>query len=169
MFSHSIIPDSEIPRTAPYQASLSFTIPWSLLRLTSIKLVVPSNHLHIWHAGSTVTTQIHIKTHIHGVGDATQVSTYLTPWLHCHRLNTDKCSCPWMELVSPPVYMSDMLAPYTHKHSRPWSWWCHPTIYISDILAPHTHKNSRPWSWWCHPIIYISDTLAPLSLLYKYT
>ena len=33
------------PRTAAHQASLSFTISWSLLELMSIELVRPSNHL----------------------------------------------------------------------------------------------------------------------------
>ena len=33
------------PWTAACQASLSFTISWSLLKLMSIKLVMPSNHL----------------------------------------------------------------------------------------------------------------------------
>ena len=33
------------PWTAARQASLSFTNSWSLLRLTSIELVMPSNHL----------------------------------------------------------------------------------------------------------------------------
>ena len=32
-------------RTTSHQASLSFTISWSLLKLTSIQLVIPSNHL----------------------------------------------------------------------------------------------------------------------------
>ena len=32
------------PWTAAYQASLSFTISWSLLKLMSIELVAPSNH-----------------------------------------------------------------------------------------------------------------------------
>ena len=39
----------EIPWTAAYQASLSFTIPWSLLRLMSIESVMPSNHLILCH------------------------------------------------------------------------------------------------------------------------
>ena len=34
-----------IPWTEAHQASQSFTISWSLLKLTSIKLVMPSNHL----------------------------------------------------------------------------------------------------------------------------
>ena len=33
------------PRTAAYQASLSFTISWSLLKIMSIESVMPSNHL----------------------------------------------------------------------------------------------------------------------------
>ena len=33
------------PWTAACQASLSFTISWSLLKLMSIELVIPSNHL----------------------------------------------------------------------------------------------------------------------------
>ena len=33
------------PWTAAHQASLSFTNSWSLLRLMSIELVIPSNHL----------------------------------------------------------------------------------------------------------------------------
>ena len=36
------------PWTAPHQASLSITIFWSLLKLMSIKLVMPSNHLTLW-------------------------------------------------------------------------------------------------------------------------
>ena len=34
-----------IPRTAAHQASLSFTISWSLVKLMSIESVMPSNHL----------------------------------------------------------------------------------------------------------------------------
>ena len=34
-----------IPWTAVHQASLSFTISWSLLKLTSIEWLMPSNHL----------------------------------------------------------------------------------------------------------------------------
>ena len=38
-----------IPWTAAHQTSLSFTISWSLLKLISIKLVMPSNHLILCH------------------------------------------------------------------------------------------------------------------------
>ena len=40
-----IVSDSAIPWTAACQAPLSFTIPWSLLRLTSTELMMPSTHL----------------------------------------------------------------------------------------------------------------------------
>ena len=43
LFSRSVMTDSLQPRGC--QASLSFTISWSLLKLTSIELVMPSNHL----------------------------------------------------------------------------------------------------------------------------
>ena len=37
------------PWTTACQASLSFTISWSFLRLSSIELVMPSNHLILCH------------------------------------------------------------------------------------------------------------------------
>ena len=39
----------ESPWTAAHQASLSFTLSWSLLKLMSIELVIPSNHLIFCH------------------------------------------------------------------------------------------------------------------------
>ena len=41
--------DSKIPQTAARQASLSFTISRSLLKLRSIESVLPSNHLILCH------------------------------------------------------------------------------------------------------------------------
>ena len=45
LFSHSVMFDSVIPRTAARQVCLSLTVSWSLLKLMSIELVMPSNHL----------------------------------------------------------------------------------------------------------------------------
>ena len=45
MFSRSTVSDSVAPWTAAHQASLSFPISRSLLKLMSIELVMPSNHL----------------------------------------------------------------------------------------------------------------------------
>ena len=48
-FSRSVVSDSATPWTAACQASLSFTITWSLLKLMSIESVMPSNHLILCH------------------------------------------------------------------------------------------------------------------------
>ena len=45
LFTCQVVSDSETPLTAAYQASLSITISRSLLKLLSIELVMPSNHL----------------------------------------------------------------------------------------------------------------------------
>ena len=37
------------PWTAANQASLSFSISWSLLKLVSVESVMPSNHLFLWY------------------------------------------------------------------------------------------------------------------------
>ena len=49
LFSQSVLSDSATPETAPHQASLSFTISRSLLKLTSTESVMPSNHLILCH------------------------------------------------------------------------------------------------------------------------
>ena len=45
LFSQSVMSDSHAPWTAACQASLSFTISWSLLKLMSLESVMPSNQL----------------------------------------------------------------------------------------------------------------------------
>ena len=45
ILGHSVVSDSATLWTAVHQASLSFIISWSLLKLMSIKSVTPSNHL----------------------------------------------------------------------------------------------------------------------------
>ena len=45
LFSCSVMSNSATPWTAAHQASLSFTISQSLLKLMSIESVIPSNHL----------------------------------------------------------------------------------------------------------------------------
>ena len=44
-FNRSVVSDSATPWTAAHQASLSITNSWSLPKLMSIELVMPSNHL----------------------------------------------------------------------------------------------------------------------------
>ena len=49
LLSYSVVSDSATPWTAARQASLSFTISQSLLKLMSIESVIPSNHLIFCH------------------------------------------------------------------------------------------------------------------------
>ena len=50
LLSHSVRSDSfGIPLTAACQASLSFTVSWSLVKLMSNESVMPSNHLLLCH------------------------------------------------------------------------------------------------------------------------
>ena len=49
LFSHSVVSNSVTSWTAALQASLSFTISWNLLKLTSIESAMPSNHLILCH------------------------------------------------------------------------------------------------------------------------
>ena len=48
-FSHSVVSDSLPPHGLQQARPLSITISWSLLKLMSIKLVMPSNHLILCH------------------------------------------------------------------------------------------------------------------------
>ena len=49
LFNYSVMPDSLRPHGLSTLGTLSFTISRSLLRLTSIKLMMPSNHLILCH------------------------------------------------------------------------------------------------------------------------
>ena len=48
-FSHLVMSDSVTSWTVVCQASLSFTVSWSLLKLMSIESVMPPNHLILCH------------------------------------------------------------------------------------------------------------------------
>ena len=48
-FSQSVVSDSVTPWTTARQASLSITNSWSLPKLMSMELVMPSNHLILCH------------------------------------------------------------------------------------------------------------------------
>ena len=49
VFNHSAMSNSTTPWTAACQASLSFTISWSLLKFMSTESVMPSSHLILCH------------------------------------------------------------------------------------------------------------------------
>ena len=76
--AHSIVVAHELshfqlfaaPRTAARQASLPFTIFWSLLKLTSVESMIPSNHLILCRPllRPSIFTAIRVFTHESAVG-----------------------------------------------------------------------------------------------------
>ena len=59
LFSRSVVSDSLWPPwTAALQASLSFTISWSLLKFLSTESVMPSNHLILCHHVSPLSLNL---------------------------------------------------------------------------------------------------------------
>ena len=65
------------PWTAARQASLSFTIPWSLLRLMSVESVMPSNHLILCHPLLLLPSTFPSISHFWWVGSSHQVAKIL--------------------------------------------------------------------------------------------
>ena len=61
-FSHSVVSNSVTPWTAARQTSLSITNSWSLLKLMSIELVMPSN-LILWRPLPSVLFNIKVFSH----------------------------------------------------------------------------------------------------------
>ena len=49
LLSHSVVSNSVTPWTAAHQASLSFTISWSFLKLMSTQSIMPPIHLILCH------------------------------------------------------------------------------------------------------------------------
>jgi len=63
--------------TAAHQASLSFTISWSLLKHMSIELVMPSNHLILFHPLLLPSTFPSIRVFFQWVDSSHQVAKVL--------------------------------------------------------------------------------------------
>ena len=83
MSSYGLISSVQLPtgvqlsvtlRTAAHQASLSFTIFWSLLKLKSIESWMPSNHLILCHPLLLPPSIFHSISLFQGVGSLHQVA-----------------------------------------------------------------------------------------------
>ena len=106
--------------TAACQASLSFTISRSLLRLMSVKLMMPSNHLILCRPFSSVQ-----------FSSVSQSSPTLRP----HGLQHARPPC---QSPTPEVY----------SNSCSLSRWCHPTISSSVVpFSSCLQSFSASWSF----------------------
>ena len=140
LFSYLIVSDSATPWSASCQASLSFTISRSLLRLMSIEFVMPSNHFALCYPPSPPA--FNLSQHqglFQWVGSLHQVAKVLELQLH-HR------SFQW-------IFMVDFL-----WDSLVWS----PCRFMLSLIF-------LPWKWEeqseCKVGIYKPDDSEPVSLL----
>ena len=115
LFSYSVMSDSATPRTEACQASLSFTISQSLLKLMSTESVMPSSHLNLCLPLFLLPSIFaSIRVFSKWVGSSYQVAKVLELQLQ-HR------SFPW-------IFRVDLLQDWPV-----WSSWC-----------PRNSKESSP-------------------------
>ena len=78
LFSGSVMSNSLQPHELlPGQASLSFTISWNLLKLTSVESVMPPNHLAL---SSPSPPAFNLSQQTPGVGDGQRSLVCCSPW-----------------------------------------------------------------------------------------
>ena len=75
--SHSVVSDSVTPWTGARQASLSITNSWSLLKLVSIELMMPSNHLILFSPSPPTFNLSQHQGLFQGIGSLHQVAKVL--------------------------------------------------------------------------------------------
>ena len=145
------------PWTAAPQASLSFTISWSLLKLLSIESVMPSNHLVLCHPFSSCVQSYYsglisfkidwcdfqgtlksLLQHRCGVASILWCSSFFMVQ-HSHPYMTAGKTVALTISVSQSSHsvMSDSMRPHESQHARPP---CpSPTLGV--------YPNSGPSSW----------------------
>ena len=134
---HSVMSDSATPWTAACQASLSFTISWSLLKLMSIESVMPSNHLVFCHP-LPLLPSVFLRIRVFS-----NVLALCITWPKYWRIFM-------LSLFSHSV-VSNSLRSHGLQHAR--------LLCLSP--SPGVCSNSCPLSQWCHPTI--SSSVAPVS------
>ena len=83
LFSQSVVSDSVTPQTVACQATLSFTISHSLLKLMPIESMMPSNHLILCHPLLLPSLMLFVKCRTTGAEAPNTLATWHeqpTPW-----------------------------------------------------------------------------------------
>ena len=105
LFSCSVVCDSATPWTAARQASLSFTVSQSLLKLMSIESVMPSNHLILYQPlllPSSVFPSIRVSS-----SESALLIRWLKDWSFCFSMSP---SNEYSGLISLRTDWFDLLA-----------------------------------------------------------
>ena len=132
------------PWTAARQASLSFTGSWSLLKLTSIELVMPSNH-HILCCPLLLLTSIFpsIKVLSSELALLIRDPKYLSfsfssvPPMNIQDLISFRVD--WFDILAVQGTLKSLLQ---HHHSKASILWC-LAFFIGEAMA--THSSTLVW------------------------
>ena len=134
--------------TVACQATLSFTVSWSLLKFMSIELVMISNHLILCRPlflllQSFPASRAFLMSTIKSVQSLSHVWLFVTPWLQHTRL-----PCP-------------STTPRASSNSCPLSRWCHPTIASSVVpfsaFSLAQHQGLFQWVGSSHQVATVLE------------
>ena len=126
------------PRTVAYQASLSITNSQSLLRLMSIELVMPSNHLILCHPLLLLPSifpsiRVFSNESVHRIRwpKYWSFSFSISPFNEYSGLISFRMD--WLDLLAVQGILKSLLQHYSSKASIPW----HLTFFIVQLSHPY--------------------------------
>ena len=127
-----------LPGMATRQVSLSFTISWSLIKLMSIELVTPSNHLILCHPLRLLYSILpNIRVFSNELALCFRWPKY---WRFSFNISLSKeysrlisFSIEWFELLAVQGTFKSLLQHYSSKASILW----HSTFFIVQLSHPY--------------------------------
>ena len=152
LFSHSVMSDSVSPQTAACQASLSFTISQSLLKLLSIESMMPFNHLTLCHPF------LFLPSIFPGIR---VFSNKLALWISCLKFWSFSLSISpskehsglisfrtdWFDLLAVQGTLKSLLQPYSSKVSI---FSTQPSLWSDSLI--HKWLLEKPQLWLHGPL-----------------
>ena len=136
-FSCSVVSDSVTPWTAACQASLSITNSQSLLKLMSIKSVMPSNHLILCHPFSSCPQSFPAS----GSFQMTLCIRWPKYWSFSFSISSPieysgliSCRVDWLDLLAVQGTLKSLLQ---HYSSKTLILWC-SGFFIVHLSYPYT-------------------------------
>ena len=137
-FSRSVMSDSATPWTAASQASLSITNSWSLLKLMSIELVMPSSHLILCHP-LLLLLSIFLSLRVYSNESPLRIrwakyqsfSFSISPSNECSGLIS--FGMDWLDLLAVQGTLKSLLQHHSSKASIIW----HSAFFIVQLSHPY--------------------------------
>ena len=131
------------PWTAAFQASLSITNSWSLLKLISIESVRPTNHLILWHPLLLPPSKKIRLAPLNGIGTFAedQFSLVSSVAQSCPTL------CDPMNRSTPGLPVHHQLPEFTQTHVHRVGDAIQPSHPLSSPSPPAPNPSQHPWMW----------------------